>query len=189
MRKVDAGGNLVTHQSSTFVTAVLEKDRSVLVASVLKQMAAVGKTVKKMEHFAVNGTGYIMAAINFDAQLESYRLESILYKWDESSESLVEVQRIMTDGATFCKHVQYGNQHYVFIANEYKEIEIVGDEMVGTYLTDSDLYWFTAGRLQKVESFATQSPTSVEEFAVGSMQYIVVGNRFDSVNSKVKSDV
>jgi hypothetical protein len=41
VRKVDAGGNLVTHQSSTFVTAVLEKDRSVLVASVLKQMAAV----------------------------------------------------------------------------------------------------------------------------------------------------
>ena len=189
VRIVDAGGNFVTAHSSIVVTAVLEKDRSMLYGAVLEKMAAVGRAVGSMEHFEVNGTDYIMVAINYDPQLDTYHLESVLYYWDPSSEALEEVQRIMTDGATFCKHVQYGSQHYVFIANGYREIELVGDEMVGTYLTDSDLYWFTAGRLQKVESFATQAPTSIESFAVGGFQYVVVGNSYDGISIQVKSDV
>ena len=185
---LDAGGNHVLTDSSTLVKAWLEKDES-LQAYALQTMIAPGKTVASMEHFAANGTDYILVALNFDTEIQSYHLESILYEWDGSQEVMVEVQRIITEGATACTHVEYENQHYVFITNGYKELEIVGDEMIGTYLTESELHRLSGGRLEKISTFGTQGPTNVVTFMANGQMHVLVANSYDGVSSLIESDV
>jgi hypothetical protein len=187
---LDAGGNLVTNESSTVVTASLEKDGSLETTPwLLGKISSFGKTVSSMEHFRVDGTDYVMLTIEYDSEKDSYHVESVLYRWDRLDEMLEEVQRIPTDGASFCKHVRYENRHYLFVANGYKEIEVVDHVMVGTYLTDSDLYEFRNGYLEKVFAFGTYGPSSIAAFDAGNLTFIVVANSFNGTHTEVDSNV
>ena len=182
----DAGGNVVANDYSTVVTAVLFQD-PILEMVNLGNVSMVSKAVSSIEKFEVNGSMYVMVATPHNQTQDSYHVESVLYHWDKTDEVLAEVQRIKTDGATFCKHIQLGMDHYLLLANGFQDSGDDGNPKGGTYLTNSNLYRFLDGHLVYMESFATESPTSIETFVSKGDTYVVVGNSFNGISDSSHS--
>ena len=187
---LDAGGNLVTRDTHAVVTVRLTRDASlrtyVLEAVSLDRQV----TVPSMEHVLVNGSEYIMAAMNYDREADSYDIESVLYRWDVFQERMVQIQSIATQGATFCKHIQHAGQDFMLIANGYQQMQLDSGEQIGTYLTRSHLYRFADGQLELTQSVDTAAPSHATSFKANSSHtFVVVANSFDGESVDVKTDV
>jgi len=176
---LDAGGNPVA-DNDTVVTASIEKDDAIRMEQIASLFAdATGASVRDLEAFEANGTTYVLAARNFDGR--TYSLRSALYRWDAAARAIVPVASVPSYGAEDWEHVQVGHDHFLFLANGFKEVSNVDDEPLGAYVTESKVFRFTGEALVEVDSFVTRGARSVQAFAVGDATFVAVANNFDGL--------
>jgi len=183
---LDAGGNLIQDNNGTEVTASLFKDDTIRF-SVKQGVAITGVDIEDLTSFVANDTVYVVAAMYYDGN--TYSVDSVLFEWDFEAEVVVPIQQLPTSGARAWEHVSFGDDHYLFVANSFEEVSVVNGVILGTYITESQIYKYDSGQLVLVGSFTTEGAYDIESFRVGGETFIVAANNFNDTSTAIQSFV
>lgn len=105
-----------------------------------------------------------------------FGLEVTIYEWSESQE-FVKIQSIPTDGARSVTTAEYGNQHYLFIAQENRDSMIMIWQ-TGAFVASPDgksLVW-RPGAYVEFLSFSKPGASSVKQWTSGDDWFVGFAN-------------
>ena len=183
----DFGGNRL-NLSGSIVTASIERDSTTRIVSP-KTILRSSSTVSKIVHFRVNKKEYLFVANMFNGV--SYNINSTLYAWNSTTEAMIEIQQISTQGAQHGKHFMHDGNHYLVVSNGFQEVTNIDGQIEGTYNTHSSIYRMDeiSEKLVHLALIPTKGAKSIETMRIANHTMILVSNSYDDLTVEVNSDL
>jgi len=139
------------------------------------------KCAVDIEHFTIGDKDFLMVVNWSDGY--SIIIDSVLLRYNTSSMSFEEHQRIETDAARGCTHYfTMGDTHYLAIAHVYDHLDTSyqSTSVVLFYNTSSDMF-------ELFQGFATQGAHDWEHFTMNGTHYLAVANHRNAATFNVAS--
>ena len=116
------------------------------------------------ESFIIDGETYL-AVSNYQDNSGNYNIYSKIYKWDGSS--FVEIQSILTHGATQMESFTINGETYLAVANYFDG---------SIYTLDSEIYKWNGSSFVEIQSIPTSGARAWESFIIDGETYLAVAN-------------
>ncbi|CAE7941654.1 TSPEAR [Symbiodinium necroappetens] len=130
--------------------------------------------------FSMDGTQHLAVANYFDGS--SHNIDSKIYKWNDASNTFLEMQNISTKGAHgWAAFSIDGNQHLV-VANQNDD---------SSHNLESKIYeWNDASStFLEMQSIPTKSALGWTAFSMNGIQHLVVANQYDGTSYNIDSKI
>ena len=120
-----------------------------------------------MEYFKTADQHYLAVANIFDGI--SYRMNSVIYKWDISQEQFAVFQNIETFGAHSVDFFEITNEQFLAISNNYDG---------SSHSINSFIYKWNSNKFEKIQDIATEGAVNTETFVISNETFIAFANHF-----------
>ena len=135
--------------------------------------------VCRTEYFKIADQHYLAVANIHDGS--SFRLNSVIYKWNISKEQFTVFQNIETFGAYSFDFFEITNEQFLAISNHYDG---------SSYSINSFIYKWNSNKFEKIQEIATEGAVSSETFVISNETFIAFANHYNSQRwSSVQSAV
>ncbi len=131
------------------------------------------------EFFTIGSDSYLAVANNFDD--DDRNIDSQIYQWNESDSEFVEIQRILTSGASDWEFFTIGSDSYLAVANTFNN---------PTFNIESEIYQWNGSKFVEFQTIVTNGAAyDWEFFTIGSDSYLAVANYRDDSTGKIDSKI
>ena len=121
------------------------------------------------ESFVIGDETYLAVA-NTQTN-SSHNINSIIYKWDDTSTSFIEVQSIPTNAAYDWESFFINNETYLAVANDYNG---------STSNVDSKIYKWNGSSFVEEQAILTHGAYDWESFVIDNETYLAVANGYNN---------
>ena len=122
-----------------------------------------------MEYFKIADRHYLAVANIYNGS--SFRLNSVIYKWNISQEQFAVFQNIETFGAYSFDFFEITNEQFLAISNNRND---------SSYSINSFIYKWNSNKFEKIQDIATEGAVSSETFVISNETFIAFANHFNS---------
>ncbi|XP_071148872.1 thrombospondin-type laminin G domain and EAR repeat-containing protein-like [Mytilus edulis] len=125
-------------------------------------------TARDFEYFKIDGKDFLAVANH--AKGSSQDVESVIYKWNPSSQLFKEFQSIMTTGAYDWTYFTVEGYHFLALAQAFNGI---------TTLFESRIYVFQKNGFYLFQTMETNGATDWEFFTIAGSAFLIVANAYN----------